>query len=89
MGLLLGLPQFEAGPADDHLVAELDELDDQFLEVEGPRPAPDQGYVVDAVGCLEVGVFVELVDDDARDAVLPQVYDDAGAFLLVLLVVDM
>src|SRR5215216_1329076 len=84
VGPLLGLAQLVAGPADDHgdLVGEV--VRQHLGQVEHPGHAVDQGQHDHAEAVLELGVLVELVEDDLGDGVAAALDDQAGAFLVGL-----
>lgn len=66
---LLGLAQPEAGPPDDDLDLVGDPVPDEGVEREGARHAVDQGQHVGAEVGLQIGVLVEVVEDDLGDRV--------------------
>lgn len=74
---LLGLLQFELGPADDDIVAELDEVGDHFLKRQRPRAALDKGDIVEREAGLKLGVLEQGVEHDVGVAALLDPYDDA------------
>ena len=79
VGAGLGLAQLELDPPADHLAAELDEVLDHLEQRQHPRPAGDDRQHDDAEGLLELGVLVEVVEDDLADLAALQLDDDAHA----------
>ncbi len=73
------LAQFELGPPDHDLFAELNEDLDQLLEAHLLGAAPVQGQHVDAERALQRREAVELVEDDLARSVALQLDHDAHA----------
>ena len=69
--------EFEGRPADDHLLAELQEALENVPQVEDPGLPPVDREHDDPEGGLHLGVLVELVQDDGGGLVPLQVEDDA------------
>ncbi len=73
---LLCLREIELGPPPDHVHPVLEELVDEFLEVQGAGLAVDDREVVDAEGGLKRRVLVEVVEYHlGRDALLQVDHD--------------
>ena len=68
--------------ARDDFLAVRDVALDHLLDVHDPRPAVVDRQHDHAEGVLELGVLVEVVDDDLRNGVALQLDDDADAFLV-------
>jgi len=79
VGPFRGFGQLEAGPADDDLLAEVDEALENFLEIENPGLLVVDGQHDDAEGRFHLGVLVKLVEDDAGNLVPLQVQDHPDA----------
>ena len=75
----LGLAQLELDAAADDLAAELDEVLDHLEQRQHPRPAGDDRQHDDAEGLLQLGVLVEIVEDDLADLAALQLDDDPHA----------
>src|SRR4029453_9829412 len=84
VGPLLGLAQLVAGPADDNGDLVGDVVRQHLGQVEHPRDPVDQGQHDHAEAVRELGVLVELVEDDLGDGVAAALDDQAGAFLVGL-----
>ncbi|MBP1770654.1 MAG: hypothetical protein H6P96_1272 [Candidatus Aminicenantes bacterium] len=87
MGPFLRLPQLEARPPQDDLLAVGDEVLHDIEEAQRLRLLVDDGQHDDAEGDLELGVLVEVVEDDLRQLSPLDLDDDAHA-LAVGLVAD-
>ena len=87
VGPLLRLPQLEARPPQDDLLAVGDEVLHDVEEAQRLRLLVDDGQHDDAEGDLELGVLVEVVEDDLRQLSPLDLDDDAHA-LAVGLVAD-
>src|SRR5882672_7494781 len=68
--------QLELGAPHDHDVAVLDEVEQDFLEVQLLRHAVHQGQHDGAEGRLHLRVRVQLIEHDHRDDVAPQLDDE-------------
>jgi hypothetical protein len=77
VGPLACLVELEERPAGDDDLAEGDVALEHVLEVHDPRLAGVDGEHADPEGVLHLGVFEELVEDDAGDLVALEVDDDA------------
>ncbi len=88
LALGLGLAQLVARPARDDVAPVGDEGLERLLEVEDRGPPLRDGEVDDAERRLQIGLPVELVDDDLGDDVLLQLDDEADA-VAVALVADL
>ena len=83
-----GLLQVEFRPADHHFLLVFDVIVEDLLQVQNLRLTVHQRQHDHAVGVLELGVLVQLVQDDRRVGVPLQVDDDADAVLQVRFVAD-
>ena len=79
VGARFGLAQLELDPAPHDLAAELDEVLDHLEQRQHPRPAGDDRQRDDAEGLLELGVLVEVVEDDLADLAALQLDHDPHA----------
>ena len=84
VGPRLGLAQLEGGAPAHHLAAEVEEELADLEQVQHPRPLLDDGQHDDAEGVLELGVLVEVVEDDLRRLALLHVDHDAHAAAVAL-----
>ena len=75
----LGLGELEAGAAGDDLEAVVDVAAEQLLEGHDLGAAMIDGEHVGAEGGLELGVLVEVVEDDLREGAALEFDDDADA----------
>ncbi|OQC41772.1 MAG: hypothetical protein BWX64_00674 [Acidobacteria bacterium ADurb.Bin051] len=81
---VLGLAQVEPGPADDHRLAVIEEMDEQLAEGEDPRLVVDDREQDDPERRLHLGELVELVEDDLRDLAALDLEDDPDPFPVAL-----
>ena len=86
MGALPCLLQVILGPAADDLILELDVLLDHLLQGQDLRHLVVDGQHDDAHGILQLGVLVQLVQDDLGVGVLAHVDDDAHSLAVGLIV---
>ena len=77
MGAVFGLTEAETGTAGDDIAAVLDEAFEQLADVHLLRATLVEGEQDDAERVLEVGVLIELVDDDLRVLVALELDDHA------------
>ena len=75
----LGFPKLELDAAPDHVAPEFDEVLDDFEEPEHAGPAAHDGEQRDAIPHLELGVLVEVVEDDVRQLAPLELDDDPHA----------
>ena len=80
--------QFILGSLDHHFMAEINELGNELFDVEYFRTAFDKRHVIDAVGCLKIGMLIQLVYDHLCHGILFQFHHDSRAFLIVAFVID-
>ena len=64
MGAFFGFAQFPAGATGYDIHTVLNEIADEALEVQEHRATFDEGYVVDRETGLQVGEFVEFIEND-------------------------
>ncbi len=86
MGALPCLLQVILGPAADDLILELDVLLDHLLQGQDLRHLVVDGQHNDAHGILQLGVLVQLIQDDLGVGVLAHVDDDAHSLAVGLIV---
>ena len=86
VGALPCLLQVILGPAADDLILELDVLLDHLLQGQDLRHLVVDGQHDDAHGILQLGVLVQLVQDDLGVGVLAHVDDDAHSLAVGLIV---
>ena len=79
---LLGLPQLEHGPPGHHLAPEADELLQDLAQGADPGLAVHDGQHGDGEGVLQLGLLVQLVEDDVAGLVLLQLHHEADALPL-------
>ncbi len=84
LALGLGLPELVARAARDDVAPVGDEGLERLLEVQDLGAAVRDGEVDDAVARLQIGLPIELVDDDLGDDVLLQLDDEADAVAIAL-----
>jgi hypothetical protein len=84
VGAFAGLAQVVHGTTRDDLTPMTHERVDDFLEVQQPRLAVDQGNHVDAEDRFHRRLFVEIVEDDLGVFVALEFDDDAHAVLVGL-----
>ena len=86
VGALLRLVQLELRAADNHLVAEVDEVAEDLLEGEGARTSLDEGHVVEGETRLQRSVLEQGVQHDAGVHALLEADDHAdtlaGTFVI-------
>ena len=87
VGTLLGLLEVELGAADHHLVAVLQEVMQQFLEVQQHGTSVNQTHIINAERRLQLGHLIQLVEEHVGVEVLLDIDDDAHT-VAVALVVD-
>ena len=85
---LLGLAQLVAGPPDDDVDLVRDVVGDELVDPQGARNAVDDGQHVGAEGELQLGVLVEVVEDDLGHRVALEHDDQALAGAQRALVAD-
>ena len=86
VGALPCLLQVILGPAADDLILELDVLLDHLLQGQDLRHLVVDGQHDDAHGILQLGVLVQLVQDDLGVGILAHVDDDAHSLAVGLIV---
>ena len=84
VGPRLGLAQLVEGPPPHHLAPEVDEELGRLEQVQDPGALVHDGQEDDAEGVLELGVLVEVVQDDLGRLALLDVEDDAHAVAVAL-----
>jgi len=84
VGALLGLAQLEARAAGDHLAAVVQKDDERVAQVQQLGLVPVDGQQVDPEAGLQVGVLVQVVQDDRRLDVAAQLDDDAHPLAVAL-----
>ena len=85
MGTFFGFLEVEAGTAEHHLVAVIDEMLDQVFQVQGIRTTVDQCHVVDIEGALQGGHLEQLVQHHLCVGVTFQFVNDADTFAVRLI----
>ena len=83
---LLSLLQIEARTAHDDIVAVVYEVADKLLEVKQLWAAIDQRDVVNRKRCLQGGILVERVENNARHSILLQDDDDTHTLAVRLII---
>ncbi len=83
VGALAGFLEAECGAAADHFDAVIDVELDHVFQAERSGLAVDQGDVDDREGVLQLGVLVELIDDDVGVHIAFEFDDDADEVFAV------
>src|SRR5438876_5967616 len=77
----LGFLQLKTSPAKNDLASMLNVAIDQLFQTEGLwTPMIDRQHV-DRKGAFELGEFIEIVDDNLRHGVTPDLNDHTGVFI--------
>jgi hypothetical protein len=84
VGTRLCLAQLELGPPAHDLAPEVEEVVADLEEIEDPRAAVDDRQHDDAERVLELGLLVELIEQDLRGLILADIDDDAHAAAIAL-----
>ena len=84
VGAGLRLAQLEGGAPPHHLAPEVDEQLAGLEDVQHPRPLVDDGQHDDPEGVLQLGVLVQVVQDDRRRLALLHVHHDAHPVAVAL-----
>ena len=85
MGPVLRLAQFIPGAADNHVVAEINKVSQHLFQVENLWLAVYQRQQDDAVGILELGMLVEIIQNYLRDRVTLHFNNQTDAVLVRLI----
>ncbi len=72
-----GAGQIKLGPADDDLLPEIDKTLEDFLEIKNAGLSLFNRQHDDPKGVLHLGMFIELIENDARDFIPLKINDDA------------
>src|SRR5690606_28466977 len=86
MSPLLCFSQFILRTAHDNFVPEVDKLTNQVFDVQRTWTALHERYIVDSKRSLQLGIFVELVDNYLGNRIALQFQYDSGTFLTVALI---